>query len=55
MHVNIEKIIPTHQFGFREQHSTVQKSHRIVNKLFKSFEEKKVYTTAFLDIEQAFD
>jgi hypothetical protein len=47
--------IPTHQFGFRENHSTEQQFHRIVNEILKSLEEKKLCTVAFPDIQQAFD
>lgn len=53
--VNMDEQIPTHQFGFREHHSTIQQCHRIVNEILKSLEEKKLCTAAFLDIEQAFD
>lgn len=53
--VNLDEIIPSHQFGFREHHSTIQQSHRIVNTILTSLEEKKLCTAAFLDIQQAFD
>jgi hypothetical protein len=52
---DINTKIPTHQFGFRENHSTTQQCHRIVNKILKSLEQKKLCTAAFLDIQQAFD
>jgi hypothetical protein len=32
--------ISDYQFGFREQHSTIQQTHRIVNKTAASIEEK---------------
>jgi hypothetical protein len=44
-----------HQFGFRAIHSTTQQCHRIVNKIKESIEEKKVCTSVFIDIQQAFD
>jgi hypothetical protein len=47
--------IPYYQFGFREHHSTIQQTHRIVNKIAASLEEKQYCTAAFLDIDQAFD
>ena len=50
----INEKIPAHQFGFREYHSTTQQCHRIIE-ILKSLEEKKLYTAAFLDIQQAFD
>jgi hypothetical protein len=47
--------IPDYQFGFREHHSAIQQTHRIVNKIEASLEEKQHCTAAFLDIAQAFD
>jgi hypothetical protein len=47
--------IPDYQFGFREHHSTIQQTHRIVNKISAILEEKQYCTAAFLDIAQAFD
>jgi hypothetical protein len=44
-----------HQFGFRAKHSTIQQCHRIVNKIKESIEGKKVCTSVFLDVQQAFD
>jgi hypothetical protein len=52
---DINEKIPTHQSGSRENHSTTQQCHRTVNEILKSLEEKKLYTTAFLDIQQASD
>jgi hypothetical protein len=43
------------KFVFREHHSTIQQTHRIVNKIAASLEEKQYCTAAFLDIAQAFD
>jgi len=42
--VDINEKIPTHQFGFRESHSTTRQCHRIVNKILKILEEKKLCT-----------
>jgi hypothetical protein len=53
--VPINDFIPTHQFGFRANHSTIQQYHRIVNKIKESMEGKKLCTSVFLDIQQAFD
>jgi hypothetical protein len=33
--------IPDFQFGFTEHHSTIQQTHRIVNKIAASLEEKQ--------------
>lgn len=49
------RIIPDHQFGFREQHGTIEQVHRIVNTIKVSLEEKKYCSAVFLDIAQAFD
>ena len=48
-------IIPSHQFGFREEHSTIDQVHRITDIIEKCLEEKKICSTIFLDVAQAFD
>lgn len=48
-------LIPTHQFGFRNEHSTIEQVHRIVDTIRKALEEKKVCSAVFLDVAQAFD
>lgn len=50
-----KNLIPEHQFGFREKHSTIEQVHRITNIIEKALEEKKVCSTVFLDVAQAFD
>jgi hypothetical protein len=50
-----KNLIPDHQFGFRTQHSTIDQVHRITNIIEQSLEEKKVCSTLFLDVAQAFD
>ena len=50
-----DEMLPLHQFGFREGHSTIQQCHRLVNHIKESLETNKVCASAFLDIEQAFD
>lgn len=47
--------IPDHQFGFRQQHSTIEQVHRVCNEIRNAFEEKEYCSSAFLDIQQAFD
>lgn len=49
------KIIPEHQFGFREQHATIEQVHRVVEVINNAFERKKYCSAAFLDVTQAFD
>jgi hypothetical protein len=53
--VEHNKLIPTHQFGFRRRHSTIEQTHRIVHRINENFEHKAYCSTAFLDISQAFD
>jgi hypothetical protein len=53
--IDILGTIPDYQFGFKEHHSTIQQTHRIVNKIAASLEEKQDCTAAFLDIAQACD
>ncbi|YCJ93244.1 MAG: RNA-directed DNA polymerase [Candidatus Karelsulcia muelleri] len=48
-------LIPNHQFGFRENHSTVQQCHRLVHHIMESLDERKTCGAVFLDIQQAFD
>ncbi|KMQ93693.1 reverse transcriptase [Lasius niger] len=47
--------IPDHQFGFRQQHSTIEQVHRIVRKINNDLEEKRYCSAVFLDVSQAFD
>lgn len=49
------KLIPDHQFGFRDKHGTVEQIHRIIDVISKDFEQKRYCSAAFLDISQAFD
>ncbi|CAH2095610.1 unnamed protein product [Euphydryas editha] len=48
-------IIPTHQFGFRQQHSTVEQVHRVYHTIRQCLEKKEYCSAAFLDVQQAFD
>jgi hypothetical protein len=50
-----KNLIPDNQFGFRTQHSTIDQVHRITNIIERSLEGKKVCSTLFLDVAQAFD
>lgn len=47
-----KKLIPTHQFGFRNRHSTIDQVHRITSIIEKSLEERKVCATLFSDVAQ---
>jgi len=53
--INIDGLLPIHQFGLPNNHSTIRQCHRVVNKIKESIERKKIQcTTVFLDIQQAF-
>jgi hypothetical protein len=53
--INNQHLLPNHQFGFRQHHSTIQQTHRIVNKINEALDNKQYCSAAFLDITQAFD
>lgn len=53
--IETENLLPSHQFGFRNKHSTIDQVHRITDDIEKALEDKKVCSAIFLDISQAFD
>jgi hypothetical protein len=53
--VEKNQLIPNHQFGFRQQHSTIEQTHRIVRQKNEALEHKQYCSPAFLGIAQAFD
>ena len=53
--IETEEIIPSHQFGFREKHSTIDQVHRITDIIENAYNDKKVCSAVFLDVSQAFD
>ena len=50
-----EKLIPGHQFGFRNKHATIEQMRRLVNEILQALETKQYCTAFFMDIEKAFD
>jgi hypothetical protein len=48
-------VIPGHQFGFRQQHGTVEQVHRVVHSVRQCLENKQFCSAVFLDVSQAFD
>lgn len=48
-------LIPNHQFGFREKHSTIDQVHRITDIIENCLEKQQVCAATFLDVSQAFD
>ena len=53
--IEIKQLIPEHQFGFRNKHSTIEQMHRVINEIIIALENKEYCTTLFMDIEKAFD
>ena len=49
------ELIPTHQFGFREKHGTIEQVNRITNEIRSAFEFGEYCSAIFLDVAQAFD
>ena len=47
--------MPDYQFGFRQNHNTIEQIHRMINSIIRAMEEKKYCTAAFLDVEKAFN
>jgi hypothetical protein len=53
--VKNNRLMPNHQFGFRQRHSIIEQTHQIVQRINEALENKKYCSAAFLDISQAFD
>jgi hypothetical protein len=53
--VENNRLIPSHQFGFRQRHSTIEQLHRIVQRINKALENQQYCSAAFLDTSQAFN
>jgi hypothetical protein len=53
--VENNRLIPNHQLGFRQRHSTTEQTHRIVQRINEALENKQYCSAAFLDVSQAFD
>ena len=53
--IETRKLIPDHQFGFRNKHSTIEQMHRLINEIIVALENKEYCTALFMDIEKAFD
>ena len=49
-----EKLIPDHQFGFRNKHSMIEQMHRFVNEIWLAIEKKQYCTFFFMGIKKAF-
>lgn len=55
MQEHLREVIPSHQFGFREGHGTIEQVHRLVDVIGRALENKQYCCAIFLDISQAFD
>jgi hypothetical protein len=53
--VENNRLIPNHQFGYRQRNSTIEQTHRIVRRINEALENNHYCSALFLDISQAFD
>jgi hypothetical protein len=53
--VESNRLIPNHQFGLRQRHSSIEQTHRIIQRINEALENKQYCSAAFLDMSQAFD
>jgi hypothetical protein len=53
--VENNRLISNHQLGFRQRHSTIEQTHRIVRRINEAFENKQYCSAAFLNISQVFN
>jgi hypothetical protein len=51
--VENNRLIPSHRFGFRQRHSTIEQTYRMVQRI-NALETNQYRSAAFLDISQAF-
>ena len=50
-----KSVVPDYQFGFRENHSTIEQINRVTHEIRESMEANKYCNAVFLDIAKAFD
>jgi hypothetical protein len=48
--VENNRLMPNHQFGFRQRHSTIEQTHQIVQRINEALESKQHCFAEFLDI-----
>ena len=53
--LNEEKLIPSHQFGYSNNHGAIEKVHRAANTIIRFIERKRWCSVTFLDITQVFN
>jgi hypothetical protein len=52
--VEINRLMPNHQFSIRQRHSTIEQTYEILQRINEALEKKQYCSAAFLDISQAF-
>ena len=53
--VNVRGLLRNEQFGFRPEHSTSLQLARLVERIIRNFDEKRLTGTVILDVAKAFD
>jgi hypothetical protein len=53
--VENDRLIASHHFTFRQRHSTIKQTHRLLQRINEALEIKQYCSGAFVDIAQAFD
>jgi len=53
--IDESKLIPSHQFGFRKEHRTIEQARRLVYTINNDLKSKCYCSAAFIDTSQAFD
>jgi len=54
-YLGAHNVIPAHQFGFRQNHGTIEQVNRITSEIRTAFEHREYCSAIFLDVSQAFD
>jgi len=52
--IDESELIPSHKFGSRKEHRTIEQAHRLVYKI-NDLESKRCCSAAFIDTSEAFD
>jgi hypothetical protein len=53
--VENNRLIPNHQFGFRQRHSTIEQMHQIIQRINEALGNKQYCSAVFLDISQTYN
>jgi len=54
-YLEAHNVIPAHQFGFRQNHGTIEQVNRITSEILTAFEHREYCRAIFLDVSEAFD